>query len=129
MILDSSAILAVLFRESCSDRLKVALANARSLSIGAPTLAEAKIVVGRRAGFLPGMVTSFLHALQVEVIPFGEEHSLEAHRAYERFGKGRHPAALNFGDCLCYAVAKLADDALLCVGDDFRRTDLMLVAY
>ena len=81
MILDSSAILAVLFREPCSDRLKVALANASSLSIGAPTLAEAKIVVGRRAGFLPGI------------------------------------------------VAKLADDALLCGGDDFRRTDLMLVSY
>jgi ribonuclease VapC len=129
MILDSSAILAILFHEPCSERLKAALANAGSLFIGAPTLAEAKIVVGRRAGFLPGMVTSFLHALQVEVIPFGEQHSFEAHRAYERFGKGRHPAALNFGDCLCYAVAKLADDTLLCVGDDFRRTDLRLAEY
>lgn len=61
------------------------------------------------------------------IVAFGEEHAAEALDAYSRFGKGRHPAALNFGDCCAYAVASLADEPLLCVGDDFSKTDLPLV--
>ena len=61
------------------------------------------------------------------VIPFSEEHARLAIDAYWRFGKGRHPARLNFGDCLTYATAKLADEPLLCVGDDFSSTDLQVV--
>lgn len=58
------------------------------------------------------------------MVPFGEDHWRQAAEAYARFGRGRHKAALNFGDCLSYAVARLADQPLLCVGDDFARTDL-----
>jgi ribonuclease VapC len=57
-------------------------------------------------------------------VPFGEGHWPVAVDAFIRFGKGRHPASLNFGDCLTYAVARLADQPLICVGDDFAKTDL-----
>ncbi len=62
--------------------------------------------------------------MEVEVIPFTAEHYEVAVDAFERFGKGRHPAALNFGDCLTYAVARLSGLPLLYTGDDFARTDL-----
>ena len=62
-------------------------------------------------------------------MPFGPLHSQEALRAYEKFGKGRHKASLNYGDCLTYAIAKLAQEPLLCVGQDFSFTDLPLVDY
>jgi ribonuclease VapC len=66
----------------------------------------------------------FVHEVGMSVIPFGDLHWREAVEAYTRFGKGRHPAALNFGDCLSYSVAKLAEQPLLFVGDDFTQTDI-----
>ena len=71
----------------------------------------------------------WLQTLEVMVVPFTELHWHEAVRAYARYGKGRHPAALNFGDCLSYAVASMAKLPLLCVGEDFKQTDLLLVSY
>jgi ribonuclease VapC len=99
--------------------------DADVVRVGAPTVAETAIVLSARrktAG------TSDLHALLRELgatmVPFSDAHGAEAVRAYRAFGRGRHRAALNFGDCLSYAVASLADDALLFVGDDFTRTDI-----
>ena len=69
-------------------------------------------------------IKELLRASEAEVIPFNEDHGRSALRAYLKFGKGRHPAALNFGDCLCYATASLARQPLLFVGDDFSRTDI-----
>lgn len=66
----------------------------------------------------------FLREASVIVLPFNSDHWVEAVEAHRRFGKGRHPAALNFGDCLAYAVAKLAGEPLLCKGNDFVQTDL-----
>lgn len=63
----------------------------------------------------------------ITTVAFGEEHAAAALDAYSRFGKGRHPAALNFGDCCAYAIASMAGEPLLCVGDDFSKTDLLLV--
>ena len=65
-----------------------------------------------------------LRATEAEVIPFTEDHGRAALNAYLRFGKGRHPAALNFGDCLCYATASVARQPLLYVGEDFSQTDI-----
>jgi ribonuclease VapC len=62
------------------------------------------------------------------VVPFGEDHWPVAVDAYARFGNGRHPASLNFGDCLTYAVARLAEQPLICVGDDFAKTGLPIAA-
>ncbi len=68
-----------------------------------------------------------LDELGIQEIPFGELHWREAVDAYRRFGKGRHPAALNFGDCMTYAVASLTGEPLLFVGNDFGHTDLEAV--
>jgi ribonuclease VapC len=73
---------------------------------------------------LVAVLDRFLRDFQVTPIAFGELHWLEALEAFRRFGKGRHPAALNFGDCMSYATAKLAGRPLLFVGDDFTRTDI-----
>jgi ribonuclease VapC len=126
VILDSSAILAVLFSEPDLPRLRHKLqASLGTVKVGAPTLLETSIVLANRRGvaFLEEL-DGFLRGLSVTVLPFGEAHWAEATTAHRRFGKGRHPAALNFGDCLAYAVAKVAREPLLFVGNDFLQTDL-----
>lgn len=128
MILDSSVIVAVLLREPGFARFVAAMAAADVLSVGAPTLAETGLVLASRLG--PDAADTLLRWLtdfDVNVIAFDAPHWLVAVDAFERFGKGRHPAGLNFGDCLAYAVATLADQPLLCVGEDFRRSDLRTV--
>lgn len=130
MIVDTSAILAIMLKEPEEDRLTLALAGADSAGIGAPTLAEAAIVLGFRVGFEKrGLLQRVLQEFGISVIPFGDVHWAEAVDAYERFGKGRHKAALNFGDCMSYATARLARQPLLFVGDDFSRTDIDVAAY
>jgi ribonuclease VapC len=73
-----------------------------------------------------GSLARFIEENQVIVTPFTEGHYSLAVSAWLKYGKGRHPAALNFGDCISYATAKAAEMPLLCVGDDFPRTDLTL---
>jgi ribonuclease VapC len=70
----------------------------------------------------------FLQENAIETVAFDDAHASAALDAYSRFGKGRHPAALNFGDCCAYATASIAGEPLLCVGDDFASTDLLLVS-
>jgi ribonuclease VapC len=128
MILDTSAIAAVLFGQSESASVtRLLLRDARS-AVGAPTLAEAAIVLQARLG-TAGLadLRGFLVEFDVHAVPFGDEHWRQAGLAFARYGKGRHPASLNFADCLTYAVAKLSGMPLLCVGDDFAKTDLALV--
>jgi len=128
LIVDSSALLAIIFQEPNFETCLEALGAASSKGIGAPTAVESGIVVGRRLGFKqPWVVHRVLQEANIAVIDFESRHWTEAVRAYDHFGRGRHPAALNFGDCLTYAVAKLAAQPLLCVGDDFTKTDLELV--
>ena len=126
MILDSSAVVAVVLSEPGSGELLARMKAADTLGIGAPTLAETLVVLARRLDGDPTRrLRELLLELDVEVIPFGEEHSRAALRAYLRFGKGRHPAALNFGDCLTYAAASIANKRLLFAGNDFSKTDLV----
>lgn len=125
MILDTSAILAITFDEPVAPALLDALDQAGRIACGTPTLAEAGIVLGHRRGFDFPYLPGFLQEFGVNQIPFGPEHWAEAMAAYERFGKGRHPAGLNFGDCLRYATAKLAQRPLVCVGEDFSATGMM----
>jgi len=129
MILDTSAIVAVILGQAESPALTRALLADMPSAAGAPTLAEAAIVLQARLG-LQGFVDlrGFLVEFDVHAIPFGDEHWRQAGVAYSKFGKGRHTAGLNFGDCLTYAVAKLSGLPLLCVGGDFAQTDLELVA-
>lgn len=127
MILDASAILAILFREDCATDLLERLWCASPRAVGAPTLAEAGIVLAARAGeaSIP-LLYHFLDAFGIVTIPFDGLHGREAVAIYDAYGKGRHPAGLNFGDCLCLATARLAGLPLLCVGDDFPQTDAVL---
>lgn len=127
MIVDSSALVAVTFREPGHEELIAKLAGAPSAGIGTPTLAETGLVLGWRLQQDPrDLVVRLLDEFSIEEVPFGEAHWREAVDAFLRFGKGRHKAQLNFGDCLTYAVARLAGEPLLFTGGDFTETDLEL---
>ena len=125
MILDSSAIVAVLCREKGFEALVEKIGTASSVAVGAPTVFEPALVLTaklRRDGL--ALVHEFLREAGAVITPFGEEHVSAAYVAHLRYGKGRHEAALNFGDCLSYAAAKLSGDKLLFVGNDFPKTDI-----
>jgi ribonuclease VapC len=125
MIVDSSALVALIRGEQPAARVAAALAGARSSVIPAPTLAETLIVLTARHGPIARTVFERLRAeIKFEIAAFTEEHATGAQRAYLRFGKGRHPAALNFGDCMTYAAAEVAQQPLLAIGNDFPQTDL-----
>jgi ribonuclease VapC len=125
VILDTSALLAVIFKEPGHEALIDKLLAPGRRGIGTPTLAEAGLVLSARIeGDAEALLGAFLRQFEIVEVPFGDRHWRTAVEAFLRFGKGRHPASLNFGDCLSYATAKLADRALLFVGDDFTRTDL-----
>ena len=125
MILDSSVIVAIALREPGYEELVGKLRSADPLGIGAPTLTEAGMVLSTRLGVEPqALLDRFLRDFGVVPVAFGELHWREALEAFRRFGKGRHPAALNFGDCLSYAAARLAGRPLLFVGADFSGTDI-----
>lgn len=125
MILDSSVIIAIALREPGFEELVAKLRSAETIGIGTPTLTEAGMVLSARLGVEPqALLDRFLRDFGVVPVVFGELHWREALEAFRRFGKGRHPAALNFGDCLSYAAARLADHPLLFVGNDFSQTDI-----
>ena len=125
MTLDSSALIAILFGEPGYLDLVDRVLGSDVVRIGTPTLTETAIVLtARRRGRGGDELARLLDELDVSVVPFTLAHHEVASRAYERYGRGRHKANLNFGDCLSYAVASLAGDSLLFVGDDFRRTDI-----
>jgi len=125
MILDTSAVVAILFREPGCEVLLDKLAAASNPAIGVPTLTEAAIVVSSRIKRdARALIARFLMEGSIATVPFGEDHYGIAVEAWLRYGKGRHGAALNFGDCMSYATAKLSDQPLLCTGENFSRTDL-----
>ncbi|HEX5855135.1 MAG TPA: type II toxin-antitoxin system VapC family toxin [Thermoanaerobaculia bacterium] len=127
MIVDTSALVSMLIQEDGWENLRSAVAGVEVAGIGAPSLLEAILVVSGRAGRDRSEdVRRFVRDLGIVVISFEEEHAHVAAEAFARFGKGRHRAALNFGDCMTYAVAKIAGQPLLCTGTDFAKTDLKL---
>ena len=127
MIVDSSALVALVLEEQGSERLGVLLADAPTAGVGTPTLVETGIVLRHRMGGPARAALSRLLAdAELEQIPFTDRHWPVALRAFARYGKGRHPAALSLGDCFTYATASLAGEPLLCVGTDFGQTDLEL---
>ncbi|HEV2791630.1 MAG TPA: type II toxin-antitoxin system VapC family toxin [Solirubrobacterales bacterium] len=125
MILDSSAVIAVLFREHQHQQLERTMAQAPTLAIGAPSLFEtAMVACGAFDQQGRDLLARFLEGWEVTVVPFDDRHWRVAVDAFFRYGKGRHPAALNYGDCMTYASARVAEMPLLFVGDDFARTDI-----
>ncbi len=125
MTLDSSALIAILFAEPGYLDLVDRILAADAVRISAPTVVEASAVfAGRRRSAEAGEVDALLKELGVTVVPFGEREGFAAVTAFLKYGRGRHKAALNFGDCLAYAAASVAGDSLLFVGEDFRKTDI-----
>lgn len=128
MIIDSSAVIASIQREEGYDAIEDALVDASVLRIGAPTRVECGMVLyARYGGRGRSQLERFLQENEIETVTFTEAHAAVATEAFQRFGKGLHPAGLNFGDCMSYATAVVAREPLLCVGDDFPQTDLELV--
>jgi ribonuclease VapC len=124
MILDTSAVVAIVMKEPGYEELLRTLAGGTT-AIGTATLTETAIVLSARLqSDARALLARFLSEASIAIIPFGESHYSAAVDAWLRYGKGKHPAALNFGDCLSYAVAQLANEPLLFVGDDFAQTDI-----
>lgn len=128
MIIDTSAIVTVLLKESGFEAVRRQFAQSGDKKIGAPTKLEAGTVLMGRYGVRGKTVLErFLQENDIRTISFTDEHAEIALDAFNRFGKGRHKASLNYGDCLTYATAYIAREPLLCIGEDFIHTDLPLV--
>ena len=125
MIIDSSALLAVLYREPDAALFEQAIAATSSSRMSVANALEASMVVEGRGGVAAGdELDAFLEAADIKLAPVTAEHFVAARHAWRRFGKGNHPAALNFGDCFAYALAEAAGEPLLFKGDDFAQTDI-----
>lgn len=126
MVVDTSAILAILFDESDAARFASAIAGSDRRLISAGSLLEAAIVVDNQVGLGAGrQLDAFLDRAGITVEPVTEDHVRIARQAYLDFGKGNHPAGLNFGDCFAYALAKTENEPLLFKGSDFSQTDVL----
>ena len=125
MIVDTSAVLAILFGEREARRCDEAIAQAPRCRMSAVSFLEAAIVLESRSGAEAGHeLDAFLEAATIELAPVTPDHARAARRAWRRFGKGNHPAGLNFGDCFSYALAESEREPLLFKGEDFARTDI-----
>lgn len=125
MVIDTSALVAILGDEPDAPRFEAAMVSdpVRLLSTG--TLLETSIVIEARYGEAGGReLDLLLHKAQIEVVPFDQEQAELARHAYRRYGKGRHAAALNYGDCFAYALCSVRGEPLLFKGDDFAQTDV-----
>ena len=130
MVLDTSAIVAVLQAEPEAERLIAALEAAVLRRVSAATLVETGIVMQARYGDAGAQeVDVFADKLGVAVLAVTAEHAALARDAYRRFGKRQHRAALNYGDCFAYALAMALQEPLLFVGDDFSHTDVTVASY
>ncbi|MCH7929986.1 MAG: type II toxin-antitoxin system VapC family toxin [Proteobacteria bacterium] len=122
MIVDTSALIAVLRREPEADRFVDRLLATSEVRISAGTFLEIRIVAERDDG--GAELDELMEAVGIEVVPVDARHVELAFDGFRRFGKGRHPAGLNFGDLFAYGLARALDEPLLSKGDDFNRTDI-----
>ena len=130
MVIDTSAVIAILLNEGMTERLGRAIRAAPARRMSAASVVEAGIVIqGRLRNAGERSLDRLVDHLEVEVIAFTEEHARIARTAYRRFGRGHHPAKLNYGDCVSYALARALGEPLLFVGDDFSQTDIDVAPY
>lgn len=123
--MDTSAIMAMLRGEPSAERLIAAVESDRRRLVSAATVIEASLVMlGRYGEAGDPLLDRLLRSLGAEVVPVDEEQVALARDAALRYGRGRSPASLNFGDCFSYALAVTSDEPLLFVGDDFSKTDV-----
>ncbi|GAA0996586.1 type II toxin-antitoxin system VapC family toxin [Subtercola frigoramans] len=125
MIVDTSAVVAIVTREPGFELVLGEIESADTISMSAGSVLELMIVLGSARFGLQGVeIQRILDVLTISTVEFTAEHASVAAEAFARFGKGHHPARLNFGDCMAYATAAVSKQPLLFVGDDFSQTDV-----
>ncbi|MFI4973264.1 MAG: type II toxin-antitoxin system VapC family toxin [Caulobacterales bacterium] len=125
MVIDSSVLVAILFEESDADALTEAIENASPRLLSAASLLECSMVIEARKGVEGARdLDLFIYRAQIEIVAVDPQQAEVARVAWRRFGKGNHPAGLNYGDLFSYALAKVTGSPLLYKGGDFSRTDL-----
>jgi ribonuclease VapC len=130
MIVDSSALLAMLLKEPEGRLIDKAIADSGDCRISSGNYLETSIVaLGRNGPDGLRDLDLLIARFRIEIAPFTESQAYLARQAFARFGKGRHPAGLNFGDCMAYALAKETGEELLFKGTDFGLTDVAVAAY
>lgn len=128
MVLDTSALLALLLDEPEAEDFRAAVEEDTTRLVSAATLLETALVIEARKGEPGGReLDALIRAADMVVVPVDADHVSEARRAYRRFGKGHHAAGLTFGDVFAYALARTAGEPLLFKGDDFAKTDISRV--
>ena len=128
MVIDSSAIVAILLNEADAADIAQAIESNSQRLLSAANLLEASIVIASRKGEAGGRELDLLiYRAAIEIVAVDQEQAELARIAWRRFGKGRHPAGLNYGDCFAYALARTRQLPLLFQGDDFSRTDIDIV--
>ncbi len=124
MIVDTSAVIAMLFGEPEAAAFARAIETAPKRRISAASWVEAALVADNRSVQASAEFDAFMDRLGLEVMPFTPDQARRARDAHRRFGKGRHPARLNLGDCFAYALAQERNEPLLFKGEDFAQTDV-----
>lgn len=130
MVIDTSAIAAILFQEPEAIEFATAIEVDPIRLISTVTALETMIIVEARKGQAGAREVDLLfHKAKLDIVPFSKEQVEIARQAWQKYGKGKHPAALNFGDCFTYALAKTSQESLLFKGNDFHKTDIKLVFF
>jgi ribonuclease VapC len=125
MVIDTSALAAILFNEPDAESFEAKIADAPTRAISTATLLESAIVAEARLGPEGGReLDLIMYKSSVDIVPFDGEQLALARSAFRHYGKGRHPAVLNFGDCFAYALSRTRGEPLLCKGTDFAATDI-----
>jgi len=128
MVLDSSAVIALLLDEPDADAMRLAIADSATRLMSAATLVEASLVIENRSGEAGGRELDLLISrLGIVIVPVDAEQAAEARRAWRRYGRGRHAAGLNYGDLFSYALTRTTGEPLLFKGGDFTKTDVARV--
>jgi ribonuclease VapC len=125
MTLDTSALIAILEDEPEREEFVSLINQAPLRQISTVSVLEASLVLEGRLGLAAGLdLDTFLRRASIQIVPFDHEQLIEARAAFRRYGKGRHPAGLNFGDCASYALAQFTNEPLLFKSTDFSLTDV-----
>lgn len=128
MVLDTSILIAILTAEPEAKAYATAIAAANRRLLSAASLLETAVVIEARYGLAGGQkLDELILAAQIQIEPVTVEQATAARLAYRTYGKGRHPASLNYGDCFSYALAKISNEPLLFKGEDFSQTDIETV--
>jgi ribonuclease VapC len=126
MVIDPSALIAVIFDEPEGPKFREAILAAETAYLSAPSAVELTLVaLGKKGAEGEVRAQAILDLGEVQIVPFDANHAAIAKQAFRIYGKGRHPAGLNLGDCFAYALAKSLGEPLLFKGNDFRLTDVI----